>query len=86
MKALGPGIVFAMIAWMIVSAGFSFYVKNFTNCSVIYGTLGSVIVLLMWLHMTTVLLIMGAELDAVLIHFRSSEQGTTAENDSDSIM
>ena len=71
---------------MIVSAGFSFYVENFANYSVIYGTLGPVIVLLMWLYMMTVLLIMGAELNAVLIYFRSSEQGTTAENDSDSIM
>lgn len=62
------------------------YVENFANYSVIYGTLRSAIVLLMWLYMTTVLLIMGAELNVVLIHFRSSVQGITAENDSDSIM
>lgn len=65
-KAMMPGIIAALVSWMIVSIGFSFYVENFANYSVIYGTLGAVIVLLMWLYMTAVILILGAELNAAL--------------------
>ena len=65
-KKLLPGIIAALVSWMIVSIGFSFYVENFANYSVIYGTLGTVIVLLMWLYITAIILIMGAELNAVL--------------------
>jgi len=65
-RAIWPGILFAMVGWMLVSVGFSFYVENFANYSVIYGTLGAVIVLLMWLYLTAVILIMGAELNSVL--------------------
>lgn len=66
-KAILPGIAIAMTAWLIVSIGFSVYVENFANYSVIYGTLGAVIVLLMWLYMTSFILILGAEYNASLI-------------------
>lgn len=46
-KEILPGIIAALISWMAVSIGFSFYVENFANYTVIYGTLGAVIVLLM---------------------------------------
>lgn len=65
-KAFLPGILFALFGWMLVSVGFSFYVEHFANYSVIYGTLGAVIVLLMWLYMTAMILILGAELNAAL--------------------
>lgn len=50
--------------------GFSFYVENFAKYSVIYGTLGAVIVLMMWLYMTAAILILGAELNAALLEVR----------------
>ena len=71
-KMLLPGIVAALTSWMGVSIGFSFYVENFAAYSVIYGTLGAVIVLLMWLYMTAVILILGAELNAALLHIRGN--------------
>lgn len=72
MKSIMPGIVFALFAWMLVSVGFSFYVEHFANYSVIYGTLGAVIVLLMWLYMTAVILILGAELNSALQTVRNA--------------
>ena len=72
-KEMFPGIVAALVLWMIVSIGFSFYVENFADYSIIYGTLGAVIVLLMWLYMTAVILIMGAELNATLKTVRALE-------------
>lgn len=80
MKEIGPGILFSMSAWMIVSIGFSFYVENFANYSVIYGTLGAVIVLLMWLYMTAVILILGAELNAALAKTRSDMKTEAYKN------
>lgn len=65
-RPLMPGILFALLAWMLVSVGFSFYVEHFANYSVIYGALGAVIVLLVWLYMTAVILILGAELNSAL--------------------
>ena len=63
------------VAWMIVSIGFSFYVENFASYSIIYGTLGTVIILMVWLYMTSLILIIGAELNAALKTIRQSEVG-----------
>ena len=70
-----PGITLALFAWMIVSIGFSFYVENFASYSIIYGTLGTVIILMVWLYMTSLILIIGAELNAALKTIRQSEVG-----------
>lgn len=69
-----PGMIAALSTWMIVSIGFSFYVENIANFSVIYGTLGAVIVLLMWLYMTAVILILGAELNAAIMECVNSDK------------
>lgn len=73
-RAIWPGIILALVSWLLVSIGFSFYVENFANYSVIYGTLGAVIVLLMWLYMTAIILIMGAELNAALLSVRAERE------------
>ena len=65
-----PGALAALVGWMVVSAAFSFYVENFANYSAIYGALGTVIVLMMWLNLTALMLIMGAEINGVLISIR----------------
>ena len=65
-----PGTALALAAWMVVSAAFSFYVENFGRYSVIYGALGTIIVLMMWLNLTAVSLIMGAEVNGVLMALR----------------
>ena len=65
-----PGTGVALVLWMVVSAAFSFYVENFGKYSVIYGALGTMIVLMMWLNLTAVSLIMGAEVNGVLMALR----------------
>ena len=69
-----PGAIIALIGWMVVSAAFSFYVENFANYSVIYGTLGTVIVLMMWLNLSAVMLIMGAEVNGALLAMRNEKK------------
>lgn len=66
-KKTVPGITFAIVFWIIASMAFSFYVENFANYSVIYGTLGAFIVLLLWLYLTGVIFIMGGEVNAALL-------------------
>lgn len=78
LSAILPGAVLAVVACVIVSIGFSFYVENFANYSIIYGTLGAVIVLLLWLYITAVILILGAELNAAIRAVRAEK---TALND-----
>ena len=65
-----PGALAALVGWLVVSAAFSFYVENFASYTVIYGALGTVIVLMMWLNLTAVALIMGAEINGVLASLR----------------
>lgn len=68
--SLLPGIAAAMFLWMVGSIVFSFYVEHFANYSLIYGALGAFIVLLLWLYMTALAMIFGAELNAALIFAR----------------
>lgn len=65
-RSMLPGAVAALSAWMMLSVGFSFYVENVARYSVIYGALGTVIALLIWLYLTAVILILGAEWNAAL--------------------
>ena len=70
-SSIVPGAVAALAAWLAVSIGFSFYVENFANYTIVYGTLGAVVVLMVWLYLTATILIMGAELNAALRTARS---------------
>lgn len=65
-----PGVLAALMGWMVVSGAFSFYVENFANYTLIYGALGTVIVLMMWLNLTALMLVMGAEVNGALISIR----------------
>lgn len=61
-----PGIFLALLSWLVISVGFAVYVENFGNYSVIYGAMGAVVVLLIWLYMSAIILILGAEFNAAL--------------------
>jgi membrane protein len=61
-----PGAVLAAIAWAIVSALFRLYVANFGNYNKVYGAVGAVIVLLLWLYMTSLVLLLGEQLNTTV--------------------
>ena len=73
MNRIWPGVVFSMAMWLTLSYLFSYYVENIARYSVIYGTLGAVIVLLLWLYLASMMLIMGAEFNSVLMTLRRTE-------------
>ena len=63
-KWVTPGSVVAVVVWLIASAAFAFYVANFGSYDKTYGTLGGVVVMLMWLWITNLALLFGHELNA----------------------
>ena len=69
-----PGVVVSLVAWIALSAGYSFYVENFANYSLIYGTLGTMVVLMIWLYLTATVLIMGAEINDALLTMREENR------------
>ncbi|MBU5247691.1 YihY family inner membrane protein [Bacillus halotolerans] len=61
-----PGALFAAIGWIVVSTLFSFYVSTFANYSATYGSIGGIIVLMIWFYLSGILIILGGEINALL--------------------
>ncbi len=76
---LSVGAVFAIVVWVLASAAFGFYVANFSSYNKTYGALAGVIVFLLWLWLTNLALLFGAELDAELERGRELQAGVAAE-------
>ena len=65
-KEVYPGAIISTLGWIIASLGFSFYINKIANYSRFYGSLGAVFVLMTWLYITSIILILGAEINSVL--------------------
>jgi membrane protein len=74
-KRVLPGALFAVVVWVIASMLFAFYVANFGSYNKTYGTLGGVIGFLVWLWITNVAILLGAELNAERERSRQLEAG-----------
>jgi len=59
-----PGTLFAMVGWMTFTLGFALYIKLFPNISVLYGSLGAIIMMMMWFYFTMIFLVLGAEINS----------------------
>ncbi|MCR4293940.1 MAG: YihY family inner membrane protein, partial [Elusimicrobia bacterium] len=59
-----PGAVFAVVAWIAASQGLSVYVGASARYNAVYGSIGAVVVLLLWLYLSALTLLVGAEIDA----------------------
>jgi membrane protein len=66
-----PGSVLAVVLWIAASAGFAIYIANFDSFNRTYGTLGGIVIFLVWLWLTNVAILLGAQLDAELAHIRA---------------
>jgi membrane protein len=60
-----PGAVFFIIAWLGATVAFAYYVQNFGSYNETYGTLGGVVVLMVWFYITGLILLVGAEINAI---------------------
>src|SRR5262249_1971350 len=59
-----PGALLATIFWMIVTLGFAWYVRNIANYNVMYGSIGAVIALLVWMYLLAIIALLGCEYNA----------------------
>jgi membrane protein len=78
---LTPGGIIAVILWLLASAAFAVYVANFSSYNKTYGSLGGVIAFLVWLWISNLAVLFGAELNAELERGRQLEAGQPAEDE-----
>jgi membrane protein len=78
---ISVGATLAIVTWIVASVAFGFYVANFASYNKTYGTLAGVVVLLLWLWITNLALLFGAELDTELERGRELQAGLPAERE-----
>jgi membrane protein len=74
-RLFSPGALLAVLGWVIASVLFAFYVSNFSSYNKTYGALAGPIVFLLWLWITNICILLGAELNAELERSRKLEAG-----------
>ncbi|MCW2862255.1 MAG: ribonuclease [Actinoallomurus sp.] len=70
-----PGGILAIVIWLIASAGFAFYVANFSSYNKTYGSLAALIIFLVWVWISNIAILLGAELNAELERGRAIASG-----------
>jgi membrane protein len=77
-QLLSPGSLFGVLVWLVASWGFAEYARHFGKYEAIYGALGGVIVLLVWMWLSAVVLLLGAEINKILTPPREREKQPAA--------
>jgi membrane protein len=72
---ISPGGLVAVVVWIVASAAFAFYVANFGSYNKTYGALGGIIIFLVWLWISNIAVLLGAEFNAELERGRQIESG-----------
>jgi membrane protein len=65
-----PGAILATAVWLLASLGLGLYISHFGNYNKTYGSLGAVIALMLWLYVTSIIIIVGAEVNSELVKMR----------------
>jgi membrane protein len=66
-----PGSVLGVVLLIIVSLGFAIYTSNFADYSATYGSIGAVIILMLWLYIAGLVILVGSEINALIEHYSS---------------
>jgi membrane protein len=74
-----PGSAVALVLWLAMSFGLREYVQRFANYTATYGSIGGVILLMLWLYLTGVVLLVGAEINAEIEHAAAERGNVTAK-------
>lgn len=75
-QLISLGSVLSVVAWSVASLAFSYYVQNFANFDVMFGSIGAVIVLLAYIHLSITVLLFGAEVNAAIEQHAASHPDT----------
>ncbi|HEV2689418.1 MAG TPA: YihY/virulence factor BrkB family protein [Bryobacteraceae bacterium] len=65
LRTVWPGAILATFLWLAATSGFAWYVRNIANYSVLYGSIGAVIALLVWMYLLSLITLVGCEYNAV---------------------
>lgn len=77
-KEVWIGALIATVLWQLVSLGFSIYIANFGNYDATYGSLGGLVILMLWFFLTGLILVIGAEINA-MVHRRKNTKNAPAQ-------
>ena len=69
-----PGALFTSVSWIIITYAFSFYVNNFGRYDATYGSLGGIIVLLLWLYLSSIVMVLGAYVSSVYVDLKEQDK------------
>lgn len=69
-KEVFAGSLFSTVGWSVTSILFSIYVNNFSNYSKTYGSIGGIIILLVWLYWISMIILLGGEVNAAIVFFK----------------
>jgi membrane protein len=72
-RFISAGSTLATVLFIITTIGFKYYVNNFASYNAVYGSIGTIIVILMWLYLNSIALLVGFELNASIVHAKKSK-------------
>ncbi len=80
-RFITPGSVIGVLCMIVASLGFKFYATNFGNYSATYGSIGAVIIMMLWLYLTGLVILLGSEVNALIEHYapEGKEKGEKVE-------
>jgi membrane protein len=78
-KEVIPGSLFSTLGWIVTSVLFAFYVNHWGTYTKTYGSIGGVIVLLIWLYISSIIMLLGGEINATLAFFRDGKNKATCK-------
>jgi len=79
LKWLLPGSAFAAVVWMVASVLFKVYIRHFSNFGLLYGSLGTLIILMFWFYLSGIVILAGGEINAILEDRRRPAQDSRSE-------
>ncbi len=74
-----PGTFFTLFGFLILTGGFSFYVNNIVPASFFYGSIGTVILFMLWMYFISIILILGAELNKIVVDLKKTQKETDSD-------
>ncbi len=82
-RFITPGSVLAVVVWIVASLGFAYYVRTFADYNAMYGSIGAIIVLLLYFYISAAVLLLGAEMNAVIEHMSAEGKDKGEKNAGD---
>lgn len=74
-----PGILFSLCTWLLLSGAFALYVERVAHYAELYGSIATVVVVLLWLYISATMLVIGAEFNGALLQYRLEKRASPKE-------